>query len=143
VLEILAAAWSGEPVHHRGEHYTVDGMRFLPRPVQRPGVPGAGRGLLRQAQANAPGGAAPGLLPDRAGPRRTLAEVVADLAALRREAGRDPTERYDAVVALPPGSDPAPYVAAGATWGLVEFPLGCGIRRPGARCDPRRPGGPA
>ena len=38
-LEILAAAWSGEPVHHRGEHYTVDGMRFLPRPVQRPGVP--------------------------------------------------------------------------------------------------------
>ena len=38
-LEILRAAWSGEPVHHRGEHYTVDGMRFLPRPVQRPGVP--------------------------------------------------------------------------------------------------------
>ena len=38
-LEILAAAWSGEAVHHRGEHYTVDGMRFLPRPVQRPGVP--------------------------------------------------------------------------------------------------------
>jgi len=38
-LEILAAAWSSEPVHHRGEHYTVDGMRFLPRPVQRPGVP--------------------------------------------------------------------------------------------------------
>jgi alkanesulfonate monooxygenase SsuD/methylene tetrahydromethanopterin reductase-like flavin-dependent oxidoreductase (luciferase family) len=38
-LEILTAAWSGEPVHHRGEHYTVNGMRFLPRPVQRPGVP--------------------------------------------------------------------------------------------------------
>lgn len=38
-LDILTAAWSGEPVHHHGEHYTVDGMRFLPRPVQRPGVP--------------------------------------------------------------------------------------------------------
>src|SRR5919201_328046 len=38
-LPILTAAWSGEPVHHRGEHYTVDGMQFLPRPVQRPGVP--------------------------------------------------------------------------------------------------------
>ena len=38
-LEILTAAWSGEAVYHRGEHYTVDGMRFLPRPVQRPGVP--------------------------------------------------------------------------------------------------------
>jgi alkanesulfonate monooxygenase SsuD/methylene tetrahydromethanopterin reductase-like flavin-dependent oxidoreductase (luciferase family) len=38
-LEILEAAWSGEEVRHRGRHYTVDGMRFLPRPVQRPGVP--------------------------------------------------------------------------------------------------------
>jgi hypothetical protein len=51
-----------------------------------------------------------------------LAEFVADLAALRREAGRDPTDPYDVVVALPPGSDPAPYVAAGASWWLVEFP---------------------
>jgi alkanesulfonate monooxygenase SsuD/methylene tetrahydromethanopterin reductase-like flavin-dependent oxidoreductase (luciferase family) len=38
-LEILTAAWSGAPVHHRGRHYTVDGVQFLPRPVQRPGVP--------------------------------------------------------------------------------------------------------
>jgi Luciferase-like monooxygenase len=38
-LEILVAAWSGEPVHHQGEHYSVDGLRFLPRPVRRPGVP--------------------------------------------------------------------------------------------------------
>ena len=38
-LAILTAAWSGEPVHHRGEHYTVDDIEFLPRPVQRPGVP--------------------------------------------------------------------------------------------------------
>ena len=38
-LEILQAAWSGELVRHRGEHYTVDAMRFLPRPIQRPGIP--------------------------------------------------------------------------------------------------------
>jgi alkanesulfonate monooxygenase SsuD/methylene tetrahydromethanopterin reductase-like flavin-dependent oxidoreductase (luciferase family) len=38
------------------------------------------------------------------------------------EAGRNPTEPYDVVVALPPGSDPAPYVATGTTWWLVEFP---------------------
>src|SRR5919201_6488707 len=38
-LEILTAAWSGEPVHHHGEHYSIDGVRFLPRPVQRPRVP--------------------------------------------------------------------------------------------------------
>jgi len=38
-LAILAAAWSGEPVEHRGAHYTIDGIRFLPRPAQEPGVP--------------------------------------------------------------------------------------------------------
>jgi alkanesulfonate monooxygenase SsuD/methylene tetrahydromethanopterin reductase-like flavin-dependent oxidoreductase (luciferase family) len=44
-LQILTAAWSGQPVHHRGEHYTVDGMQFLPRPLQQPAVPVWGRRL--------------------------------------------------------------------------------------------------
>jgi alkanesulfonate monooxygenase SsuD/methylene tetrahydromethanopterin reductase-like flavin-dependent oxidoreductase (luciferase family) len=121
-LEILAAAWAGEAVHHRGEHYTVDGMRFLPRPVQRPGVPvwvagyyGKPRPMRRAARHQ-------GFFPIELDHAEQLAEIVADLAALRREAGKDPTEPYDVVVALPPGSDPAPYVAAGATWWLVEFP---------------------
>ena len=121
-LEILAAAWSGEPVHHRGEHYTVGGMRFLPRPVQRPGVPvwvagyyGKPRPVRRAARHQ-------GFFPLGLDHAEQLAEVVADLTALRREAGRDPSEPYDLVVALPPGDDPAPYVAAGATWWVVEFP---------------------
>jgi alkanesulfonate monooxygenase SsuD/methylene tetrahydromethanopterin reductase-like flavin-dependent oxidoreductase (luciferase family) len=38
-LEILLAAWSGEPVNHRGGHYLVDDVQFLPRPVQRPRIP--------------------------------------------------------------------------------------------------------
>jgi alkanesulfonate monooxygenase SsuD/methylene tetrahydromethanopterin reductase-like flavin-dependent oxidoreductase (luciferase family) len=121
-LEILAAAWSGEPVHHRGEHYTVDGMRFLPRPVQRPGVPvwvagfyGKPRPLRRAARHQ-------GFFPVNLEHPAQLAEIVADLAALRKEAGRDPTEPYDVVAALPPGSDPSPYAAEGATWWLVGFP---------------------
>jgi alkanesulfonate monooxygenase SsuD/methylene tetrahydromethanopterin reductase-like flavin-dependent oxidoreductase (luciferase family) len=121
-LQILAAAWAGEAVHHRGEHYTIDGMRFLPRPVQRPGVPvwvagyyGKPRPMRRAARHQ-------GFFPIELDHAEQLAEIVADLAALRREAGKDPTEPYDVVVALPPGSDPAPYVAAGATWWLVEFP---------------------
>jgi alkanesulfonate monooxygenase SsuD/methylene tetrahydromethanopterin reductase-like flavin-dependent oxidoreductase (luciferase family) len=36
-LQVLAAAWSGRAVHHRGTHYTINGLRFLPRPVQQPG----------------------------------------------------------------------------------------------------------
>src|SRR5215211_1443332 len=121
-LEILLAAWSGELVHHRGEHYMVDGMRFLPRPVQRPGVPvwvagyyGKPRPMRRAAQHQ-------GFFPLALDHPEQVAEIVADLAALRREVGRDPTQPYDVVVALPAGSDPAPYGAAGATWWLVEFP---------------------
>jgi alkanesulfonate monooxygenase SsuD/methylene tetrahydromethanopterin reductase-like flavin-dependent oxidoreductase (luciferase family) len=121
-LEILQAAWSGEPVHHRGENYTVDGMRFLPRPVQRPGVPvwvagfyGKPRPLRRAARHQ-------GFFPVNLERPDQLAEIVAHLAALRRKAGRDPSEPYDVVAALPPGSDPAPYAEAGATWWLVEFP---------------------
>jgi alkanesulfonate monooxygenase SsuD/methylene tetrahydromethanopterin reductase-like flavin-dependent oxidoreductase (luciferase family) len=121
-LEILAAAWSGEPVHHRGEHYTIDGMRFLPRPVQRPGVPvwvagfyGKPRPLRRAARHE-------GFIPVNLEHPDQLAEIVAALTALRREAGSDDDEPYDVVAAIPPGSDPAPYAAAGATWWLVEVP---------------------
>ena len=121
-LEILAAAWSGEPVHHRGEHYTVDGMRFLPRPVQRPGVPVWVAGYYGKPKPVRRAARHQGFFPLGLDHPEQLAEIVADLAGLRREAGRDATQPYDVVVALPPGSDPAPYVAAGATWWLVEFP---------------------
>jgi alkanesulfonate monooxygenase SsuD/methylene tetrahydromethanopterin reductase-like flavin-dependent oxidoreductase (luciferase family) len=121
-LEILAAAWSGEPVHHRGDHYTVDGMRFLPRPVQRPGVPvwvagyyGKARPLQRAARYQ-------GFFPLGVDHPEQLAEIVADLAARRGRASSDVAEPYDVVIALEPGEDPAPYAAAGATWWLVAFP---------------------
>jgi alkanesulfonate monooxygenase SsuD/methylene tetrahydromethanopterin reductase-like flavin-dependent oxidoreductase (luciferase family) len=121
-LEILAAAWSGEPVHHRGEHYTVDGMRFLPRPVQRPGVPVWVAGYYGKPRPVRRAAGQQGFFPLGLDRPAQVAEVVADLTALRREAGSGPTEPLDVVVALPPGDDPAPYVAAGATWWLVEFP---------------------
>jgi alkanesulfonate monooxygenase SsuD/methylene tetrahydromethanopterin reductase-like flavin-dependent oxidoreductase (luciferase family) len=121
-LEILVAAWSGEPVHHRGEHYTVDGIRFLPRPVQRPGVPvwlggryGHDKPLRRAARHQ-------GFFPVDLEHPDQLAEIVGDLAALRRGLARDPAEPFDVVAALSPGVDPAPYAAAGATWWVVEFP---------------------
>jgi len=121
-LEILAAAWSGEPVLHRGEHYTVDGMRFLPRPVQRPGLPVWVAGYYRKPRPMSRAARYQGFFPLGLDHPEQLAEIVTDLTALRSEARRDPTEPYDVVVTLPPGDDPAPYAAAGATWWLVEFP---------------------
>jgi alkanesulfonate monooxygenase SsuD/methylene tetrahydromethanopterin reductase-like flavin-dependent oxidoreductase (luciferase family) len=118
-LEILTAAWSGEPVCHRGEHYTVDAMRFLPRPVQRPGVPvwvagfpGKPRPMRRAARYD-------GFFPVNLESPDQLAEIVARVSALREEAGRAPDEPYDVIAGLEPGIDPAPYRAAGASWWLT------------------------
>jgi alkanesulfonate monooxygenase SsuD/methylene tetrahydromethanopterin reductase-like flavin-dependent oxidoreductase (luciferase family) len=119
-LSILVAAWSGERVNHRGAHYTVDGISFLPRPVQRPAVPVWVAGLpgnpgpLRRAARH------DGYFPiDLAHPDQ-LAEIAATLAGLRRDA----TGPYDIAVALPPGSDPARYAGAGATWWMPDFDPG-------------------
>jgi alkanesulfonate monooxygenase SsuD/methylene tetrahydromethanopterin reductase-like flavin-dependent oxidoreductase (luciferase family) len=121
-LALLAAAWSGEPVHHRGEHYTVDGMRFLPRPVQQPGVPvwvagsyGKTAPLRRAARHQ-------GFFPMNLEHPDQLVEIDAALTAERKALGSDTADAYDLVAALPPCTDPAPYAAAGATWWLVEFP---------------------
>jgi alkanesulfonate monooxygenase SsuD/methylene tetrahydromethanopterin reductase-like flavin-dependent oxidoreductase (luciferase family) len=118
-LEILEAAWSGEPVRHRGEHYTVDGMRFLPRPVQRPrvpvwvaGTPGKPRPMRRAAHYD-------GFFPVNLDSADQLAEIVARIGSLREEAGRAPDEPYDVIAALESGTDPAPYHEAGATWWLT------------------------
>jgi alkanesulfonate monooxygenase SsuD/methylene tetrahydromethanopterin reductase-like flavin-dependent oxidoreductase (luciferase family) len=117
-MEVLTAAWSGEPVHHRGEHYTIDGIRFLPRPVQRPrvpvwvaGYPGRVRPLRRAARHD-------GFFPIDLEHPDQLAEIVATLTYLRAPASTP----YDIAVALPPGADPEPYITAGATWWMPDLP---------------------
>jgi alkanesulfonate monooxygenase SsuD/methylene tetrahydromethanopterin reductase-like flavin-dependent oxidoreductase (luciferase family) len=49
-----------------------------------------------------------------------LAEIATELSGLRRAAGS--RDAFDIAVELDLGADPAPYAAAGATWGLVAFP---------------------
>ncbi|MFI5911961.1 LLM class flavin-dependent oxidoreductase [Dactylosporangium sp. NPDC051541] len=116
-LSILEGAWSGAPVRHRGEHYTVDDVEFLPRPVQEPGVPvwvaafpGYTRPLRRAARYQ-------GFFPVNLESPDALAAAVAKVTALRA----DPSAPYDVAAELPPGDDPAPYVRAGATWLLTAF----------------------
>jgi alkanesulfonate monooxygenase SsuD/methylene tetrahydromethanopterin reductase-like flavin-dependent oxidoreductase (luciferase family) len=96
-LERLLAYWGGG---------------FEPRPVQRPRIPiwvaarwPNRRPLRRAARFD-------GLFPiDLPGPE-ALAEMVAEVG--RRDG-------YDVAVENPPGTDPAPWVAAGATWCLTGF----------------------
>jgi alkanesulfonate monooxygenase SsuD/methylene tetrahydromethanopterin reductase-like flavin-dependent oxidoreductase (luciferase family) len=116
-LEILTAAWSGQTVHHRGEHYTVDGLSFLPRPVQRPGVPVWVAGLPGNSKPVRRAARYDGFFPVNLSHPDQLAEITAVLAGLREHA----TTPYDIAVAVPPGTDPAPYARSGATWWLTEF----------------------
>jgi hypothetical protein len=63
-----------------------------------------------------------GLFPiDLPGPE-ALAELAAEVSAVRTEAGHD--QRFDLIVDLPVDSDPDPWEAAGATWILTEFGVG-------------------
>lgn len=120
-LDIVTGAWSGETVQHRGDHYLVDGIRFLPRPVQAPGVPvwvagtaGVSRPLQRAARYD-------GYVPINLSGPDQVEEAVARIADLRSSAGTKADRPYDVVVALPVDDDPAPYAAAGATWWLPEL----------------------
>ncbi|MGZ0152876.1 LLM class flavin-dependent oxidoreductase [Kribbella sp. WER1] len=122
-LEILGAAWSGEEVHHHGEHYTVDGMQFLPRPVQEPGVPvwvagfpGNPKPVRRAARHD-------GFFPVHLDHPDQLAGIATTIAELRG----DTSTPYDIAIALEPGIDPAPYAAAGATWWMTDFGPGAAV----------------
>ena len=117
-LEVLTGAWSGEPVHHHGEHYTVADFEFLPTPHRHAGIPvwvggmaGRGKPLRRAARYQ-------GYVPVNLAHPDELAEAVATLQNLRG-GGRDTT--YDIVVGLPPEIDPQPFARVGATWWLTEF----------------------
>jgi alkanesulfonate monooxygenase SsuD/methylene tetrahydromethanopterin reductase-like flavin-dependent oxidoreductase (luciferase family) len=99
-LAVLEAAWSGEPVHHQGAHYTIDGIQFLPRPVQGPSIPVWVAGPIRRAKRYE------GYFPLNI----THPDQVAALDG-----------PYDIAVALPIGTDPAKYAAAGATWWMPDF----------------------
>jgi alkanesulfonate monooxygenase SsuD/methylene tetrahydromethanopterin reductase-like flavin-dependent oxidoreductase (luciferase family) len=116
-LEILTAAWSGAPVHHRGEHYTVEGIRFLPRPVQQPGVPVWAAGFPGNVKPLRRAARYDGFFPANLEHPDQLAEVVATITDLRQHS----TAPYDFAVGLPLGTDPAPWAEAGATWWMPEF----------------------
>jgi alkanesulfonate monooxygenase SsuD/methylene tetrahydromethanopterin reductase-like flavin-dependent oxidoreductase (luciferase family) len=130
-LELLHEAWSGEPVHHAGEHYQVESRRFLPRPLQEHGIPVwagtesvAGRAVRRAARLD---GVFPiGIQPDDL-PRllASLADAGRHLPGLSRpddDAGSppEPVRPFDIVIT---GTDDAVrWEDTAATWWLRMLP---------------------
>jgi alkanesulfonate monooxygenase SsuD/methylene tetrahydromethanopterin reductase-like flavin-dependent oxidoreductase (luciferase family) len=91
---------------------------FEPRPVQRPRIPvwvaarwPNRRPLRRAARYD-------GLFPIDLPDPDALAALASEVNALRESSGP-----FELVVANPPGTDPAPWIAAGATWCLTDVGL--------------------
>jgi hypothetical protein len=85
-------------------------------PVWVAGFPGNSRPLRRAARYD-------GFFPVNLEHPDQLAEITATIAGLREHV----TAPYDIAIALPPGTDPAPYAKAGATWCLTEFDPGVSL----------------
>jgi alkanesulfonate monooxygenase SsuD/methylene tetrahydromethanopterin reductase-like flavin-dependent oxidoreductase (luciferase family) len=120
-LAILDGLWSGEPVTIDGRHYTLHGIRFLPRPAQRPRIPvwiagmWPNRAPFRRA-AKWDGVFPIAVVDGEPGP--ISADAFAEASAFTRSL-RTVDAPFDAVVQGAPDSDPREYAAAGATWWLL------------------------
>ncbi|MCA2206825.1 LLM class flavin-dependent oxidoreductase [Nocardia rosealba] len=113
-LAVITALWSGEPVHHHGPAYEVDGLQFLPRPVQQPRIP---IWVAAQSVRQAPLRRAArydGLCPE-ASPAQ-----LADMLDIIAEHRGDLTG-FDVAVAANENRDA--YERAGATWWLRSLPM--------------------
>ena len=129
-LALLDGLWRGEPVTFAGQHYRVDGLTLLPRPVQRPRVPVWVVGVWPRPRSLARALRWDGLIPQKqtAAGQPPGPVTPDDLRAMRAYIAehRASTEPFDlsAEGELPAG-DPAraaaqarPYAEAGATWYL-------------------------
>ncbi|HEY1621183.1 MAG TPA: TIGR03619 family F420-dependent LLM class oxidoreductase [Streptosporangiaceae bacterium] len=124
-LDVLDGLWSGEKFSYAGQHYTVDPVRFLPRPVQRPRIPVWVGGILPATRPIDRAARWDGMVPIRYGDGRLQTVSPADIADVRARiaAARGSADGMDLVIWADVADDPAqvpeqarPYVAAGANW---------------------------
>jgi alkanesulfonate monooxygenase SsuD/methylene tetrahydromethanopterin reductase-like flavin-dependent oxidoreductase (luciferase family) len=107
-LQVIRELWRGQEIHHSGAHYRVEGVTFVPRPVQDPlpvwvaAVWPARRPVRRAARFE-------GIVPLNLPGPETLSEILSIVGQ-----GKD-------VVVHPGGYSAREWEAAGATWLLHEI----------------------
>jgi alkanesulfonate monooxygenase SsuD/methylene tetrahydromethanopterin reductase-like flavin-dependent oxidoreductase (luciferase family) len=118
---LIDALFTGERIAHQGRYFTAEGVRFLPRPVQRPRVPlwlaarrDAARPVHRAARYD-------GVFP-----------IEVDLDGLARVVdivftARGGLEGFDIAVLADEGTDPDLWAARGATWAMWYLLPGAGV----------------
>jgi alkanesulfonate monooxygenase SsuD/methylene tetrahydromethanopterin reductase-like flavin-dependent oxidoreductase (luciferase family) len=126
-LEILTGLWSGEPFAYEGEHYRLEEMTFLPRPVQSPRIPIWVVGAWPSEKSMRRALRYDGLLA-----YTTRGEVTPeDIRAMKAyvEENRGATAPFDIVwEGVTPGEDPdraaqivGPFAEAGITWWMESM----------------------
>lgn len=124
-MTILDALWSGERVDYYGQHYTVDGARFRPRPAQRPRIPMWVGGTLPRRKPMSRAARWDGAVPITWADGRLARPSVAQIAGVRDQllAQRGHLDGFDLAVWAEVADDPAAvaaelpaYTRAGATW---------------------------
>ena len=113
-LTIVRAAWSGEPVTFAGDHYRLDGVRFLPTPLRPGSIPiwaatesVRGRPVRRAATLD-------GVFPTNL----AASDIPALIDAINKD--RDRPDAFD-VVCVSDQDDAHIWKAVGATWWLREL----------------------
>lgn len=116
-LQVVSGLWSGQPFSHSGRHYSLDGVQFLPVPLQQPRIPVWVSAIARNDRtlgraARWDGVILGAMAADGSGMDVLPAGAVAEVA-------ERPDAPADIVVAAPAGTEPGQYERAGATWMLI------------------------
>jgi probable F420-dependent oxidoreductase len=118
-LEVLAALWSGEPVDHRGRHYTVEGVTLAPLPIQRPRVPvwvgGDSPPAMRRAARW------DGWIVGGDDPSGRMVVTPAELAVKIKRLGPEALDVALTGLSAPGDGVPRAYADAGVTWWLESI----------------------
>jgi alkanesulfonate monooxygenase SsuD/methylene tetrahydromethanopterin reductase-like flavin-dependent oxidoreductase (luciferase family) len=130
-LDVLTGLWSGEPFSYQGEHYQLDNVTFLPRPVQEPRIPIWVAGLWPNRRPFRRAARFDGVVPVKASATPGIPKILSadelpePLDYVRRHRASDTPFDVSASAVIP--TDPAQardvvdrFAAAGATW-LTEW----------------------
>ncbi len=112
-LEVILGLWSGDEIDHHGRHFTVDHVRFLPRPVQQPRIPiwgattgtGSSKPLRRAARLD-------GLFPVNT----TYDQLAEMLDVVAEERGS--LDGFDVAMLAFPDTDLEVLEGTGVTWAM-------------------------
>ena len=131
-LDILIGLWSGEPFSYQGEHYQLDNVTFLPKPVQEPRIPIWVAGMWPKKRPFRRGARYDGIVPMKAEssgePALITPAEIADVVAYTRS-HREPGAPFDVVLGAYIPTDPSgardvvdAFADAGATWLMEGLP---------------------